>query len=73
MPRGQMLNEDEGHPRVAGKMPEELFEGLQPTRGGADTDDREVLLFIFQRGTLSQGGGYRKRGMRTIREDLISF
>jgi hypothetical protein len=41
--RIEMLNEDKGHAGVGRERVEQLVEGLQPSRRGADTDHQEVV------------------------------
>jgi hypothetical protein len=38
-----MLNEDKGHAGAGRERVEQLVEGLQPSRRGADTDHQEVV------------------------------
>src|SRR5262249_43478153 len=66
-----MLHQEEGHAGLFGQMGEELGEGLQAPRRGADTNDGEGT--VPQSLVLGVRGGHRLRVRRGGFRNLVSI
>lgn len=55
MSRGQMLNEDKGHPRVGGEMAKKSLKGFQASRRSTDADNGKILFLSLRFLPLGKG------------------